>query len=566
MRYADLVDIYERLDDTDATLELTEIVAQAFADADAQHLPLLVKLLRGAPFAAWKPDELGLSSNLTLDAIATATGLDESVIEAQWRDRGDLGSAAAWAVEHERQQTLVASDLTVQAVHDTLHEIARYDGDGSQGRRVDTLAGLIADADPAAAKYVVRTVLGHLRLGIGEGTIRDAIAQAFLADRDDPAFEDAVDAVERAFHVTTDYRVVATTARDGGLAGLMDLDVELFRPLRVMLAQKAASLSDGLSDVAGDDGFVLLEYKLDGFRIQIHADSQDITIFTRRLEDVTHQFPEIVEWVETGITADECIIEGEVLAEDPATGEPRPFQDLSRRIKRKFDVDEMREEVPVSVHLFDLLYRDGDSYLDRSLRDRLDALDAVLDPRPGDFQRMSNRRTADLDTAESFYDEALAAGHEGLMLKNLDATYQPGRRVGYMAKVKPTMAPLDLTVVRAKWSEGRRSNRLGRLFLGCRDPDTGSFLEVGRLSTGFTDEQLAEITARLEPTIIEQDGRSVVFDPREVIEVEYEEIQASPEYESGYALRFPRFSQFRDDLGLDGVDTIDTVETRYESQ
>jgi len=580
MDYAALVETYERLEATAATLELTAIVADALRATDADQLPRVVTLLRGDPFAAWQPDELGLSSNLTREAIARATGVDEDAIEDRWRETGDLGSAAEWAVDNQRQQTLVSGDITVERVHETLREVATYEGEGSQGRRIDAVAGLLADADPVEAKYVVRTVLGHLRLGVGEGTIRDAIAEAFLADRDDPDFERAVEAVERAFQVTNDYRVVAATARDAGVDGLETLDVELFRPLRVMLAQKAEDLEDAFETVAGPTGrdgeaadegerdwdVALLEYKLDGFRIQVHVDGDEVTVFTRRLEDVTHQFPEVVEWVHECLDVETAIVEGEVLAEDPETGDPLPFQELSRRIKRKYDVDRLREEVPVSVHLFDLLYLDGETYLEAPLGERLEALDGILDPRPSEFGRVAHTRTDAVAEARAFYEAALAAGHEGLMAKNLEAGYQPGRRVGYMVKVKPTMEPLDLTVVGAKWSEGRRRNRLGRLFLGCRDPETGAFLEVGRLSTGFTDEELAEITDRLEPTIQEQDGREVVFEPTQVIEVAYEEVQESPEYESGYALRFPRFEGFRDDLELADVDTLERVEHRYEEQ
>ncbi len=562
MEYAALVDVYDRLDGTEATLELRDILADAFRAADDEHLSMIVKLVRGDPFAAWQPDELGLSSNLTLEAVARTTGLSPAEIEDEWRETGDLGSAAEWAVSNARQRTLVSDELTVRRVHDTLQEIATYDGEGSQGRRIDAVAGLLADAEPNEAKYIVRTVLGHLRLGVAEGTIRDAIAEAFLGGAED----ETVTAVERAFQLTNDYRVVATTARDEGLDGLSALDIELFRPLRVMLARKAEDVADALETVAPKCGTALVEHKLDGFRVQIHVEDDDVAVFTRRLEDVTHQFPEIVEWVDGSIDAESAIVEGEVVAEDPETGDPLPFQELSRRIKRKYDVDDLREEVPVSVHLFDLLYLDGETYLDRPLRDRLGAVDGVLEPVPGAFDRVAHRRVESDESAVSFYESALSAGHEGLMAKNLEATYQPGRRVGNMVKVKPTMEPLDLTVVRAKWSEGRRQNRLGRLFLGCRDPDTGEFLEVGRLSTGFTDEELDEVTKRLEPTIREQDGRAVVFEPSLVIQVAYEEIQESPDYDSGYALRFPRFEGFRDDLDLGEVDTVDRIATRYEEQ
>jgi DNA ligase-1 len=255
-----------------------------------------------------------------------------------------------------------------------------------------------------------------------------------------------------------------------------------------------------------------------------------------------------------------------VVAYDPDTGDPLPFQRLSERIKRVYEVERMTEAVPVGVHCFDLLSLDGEAYLDRPLRERIAALDGILEPIPGDFQRVEHRRTSDPERAEAFYEAALDASQEGVMVKNLAADYQPGRRVGYMMKCKRTMEPLDLTVVRAKWSEGRRSDNLGRLYLGCRDPETGAFREVGRLSTGFTDDELAAMTARLEPQIREQDGREVDLEPSEVIEVAYEEIQASPAYASGYALRFPRFEGFRDDLDLTDVDTCERVAALYEDQ
>jgi DNA ligase-1 len=298
----------------------------------------------------------------------------------------------------------------------------------------------------------------------------------------------------------------------------------------------------------------------------VHATPEETRVFTRRLEDVTHQFPDVVEAVEAGFDAESFVLEGEILGYDPDTEEPVPFQQLSRRIKRKYDVAELVADVPVVLYAFDLLAVDGETLLEETLADRVAALERRLDPIPMAFERMPNVTTADAATADSFYEDALAAGHEGVMVKNPTATYQPGKRVGYMLKVKPTMEPLDLTITRAKWSEGRRSNNLGRLYIGCRDPETDDFREVGRLSTGFTDDELAELTERLEQNIVAQNGREVDLEPAEVVEVAYEEIQESPEYDSGYALRFPRFEGFRDDIGLDEVDSLSRVEALYEQQ
>ena len=586
MEYAALVEVYERLAGTQSTHEKTAIVAETLAETAHEDLPMTARLLRGTLFAPWSPAELGVSSSLATRAIERATGVPAEEVEADWRETGDLGSAAARAAERAVQQTLVSETLTVEGVYGDLRALADYEGAGSEDRRVDTVAGLLADADPDEATYVVRTALGHLRLGVGRGTVRDAVATAFLGgDPDEPGDTPRADiqAVERALQVTNDPGLVAQTAATRGRPGLAALDLEVGRPVEVMLAEKAESVEaavvDGVAassaaegaDADGSDAPPpLSEYKVDGFRAQVHFAAGEHgdgatgpRLFTRRLEDVTAQFPDVVDAM-GGFDADSYIVEGEIVAYDPDTGEPVPFQQLSRRIKRKHDVERLAEEVPVVLYLFDLLLLDGVSLLDRSLVERVDALEGRLTERERALERMPNLRSDDPDRVREFYEAALAAGHEGLMVKTADAAYQPGKRVGYTRKIKPTMESLDLVVTRAKWSEGRRSNNLGRLYLACRDGDR--FREVGRLSTGFTDEQLATLTARLEPHIIEQSGRDVDLEPTEVLEVAYEEVQESPKYDSGYALRFPRFEGFRDDLDVTGVDTIERVESLYEGQ
>ena len=572
MEYTLLVEVYDDLAATDSTTEKRDVLAAAFADA-GELLSRLVTLVRGRLSPAYDRTELGVSSSLTLDAVCRATGARESAVRDRWKETGDLGDAAAWAVANASQQTLVSSTLTVQRVHDTLRELATYEGPGSQDRKVDALAGLLADADANEARYVVRTALGHLRIGVGEGTIRDAIAHAFL-----DGSEAAVAAVERAFQVTTDFRAVAATARDEGRAGLEALDVELFRPVQAMLAEKADSLPTAVTDAASD-GRAVCEYKYDGVRVQIHVDGDDVRLFTRRLEDVTAQFPDVVRAVDRGVGADRAVLDGELVGYTPDTvatdaRTPVAFQRLSQRIKRESDVESMARDVPVVVHLFDCL-ADDETLLASPLSDRIDRLDAAFDPVDPDpdaatagLERARSTRvtTGDLAPAETLYRDALDAGHEGLMVKNPDAAYQPGRRVGRLLKLKPTMEPLDLVVTRATYSEGRRSEWLGRLYLGCYAPSSGGFREVGRLSTGYTDEELAALTDRLEALVTARDGRDVELRPEVVLEVEYEEIQESSAYDSGYALRFPRFLGVREDAAPTDADTLERVEALYDTQ
>jgi DNA ligase-1 len=574
MDYAELVGRYERLAATDSTNEKRALLATAFADAGDQ-LDRVVLLARGRLYPAYDREELGVSSQLVLAAIQKATGVAEAELRERWSETGDLGDVAAWAVTSGGQQTLFSESLTVERVHDRLRGLAAVDGEGSQDRRVDTVAGLLSNADPDEARYVVRTALGHLRVGVGQGTIRDAIADAFLDGSDG-----AVDAVERAYQVTTDFQVVASTARADGRGGLEDLSVELGRPVQVMLAETAEDIRTGVADVAAD-GVALAEYKYDGFRVQMHVDGDDVSLFTRRLEDVTAQFPDVVRAIEDGVTADRVILDGELvgytpgtITADPGGREPLAFQRLSRRIKRESDIETTARELPVVVHVFDCLY-DEESLLSvplRERRDRLDRLTTPVSPEPtagvAGFEPARSLRVPedDLDEATALYREALEAGHEGVMLKNPGAAYQPGRRVGRLLKVKPTMEPLDLVVTRAQYSEGRRSQLLGRLYLGCYDPETDDLLEVGRLSTGYTDEELEALTDRLESLVVEQNGRAVDLEPSVVLEVEYEEIQESPEYDSGYALRFPRYLRTRETLAPEDADSIDRVESLYETQ
>ncbi|SEO90396.1 DNA ligase-1 [Halogranum amylolyticum] len=556
MEYRRLVAVYDRLDATSSTIEKTDILADSFADA-GELLPELTQLARGHLFASWESDELGVSSSLTARAIADTTGVDDDRIDEWWRETGDLGDAAAAAVEARPQTTLVSETLDVRDVYTTLRGLAAYEGTGSQTRRTDAIAELLADAEPNEARYIVRTIVGAMRLGVGEGTVRDAVATAFL-DGSEAAIRD----VERAYEVTNDFRTVGETARERGAAGLDDLSVELFRPIKAMLAQKAETVSDALDATERP----LLEYKYDGMRVKIHVRGETVRVFTRRLEDVTAQFPDVVRAVDDELTTQSAIIEAEVVAYDSETGDPTPFQKLSKRIKRTNEIEQLAAEYPVTVHAFDLLYHDGQSLIDAPLSERLTCLEELVGQSGQTVVRATHRRPTSGDDAASFYADALEAGQEGVIVKNLNAAYQPGSRVGYMLKVKPTMEPLDLVVVRAKWSEGRKSDWLGRLRLACWDVERQELREVGRLFSGLTDAQLREITAKLEPLIQSVDGRTARLRPEVVIEVEYEEIQESTTYDSGYALRFPRFGGFRDDLGPEDADRFERVERLYEDQ
>ena len=544
MDFRTLVEVYSELEATQATLEKTEILADLFVAAADDMLPRLVDLVRGQVFRDWESADLGVSTSLAQEAISKATGVDTDRIEHWWREEGDLGSAAAIAMSNRTQRTLLDAQLDVETVHDTLQDLAAYSGEGSQAKKVDAIAGLLTHTEPDEARYLVRTVLGTMRLGVGAGLVSDALAEALL-----DGSAEAIAAIERGYEVTNDFGIVATRARKASREGLEDLDVRLFRPIKPMLAHKAEDLSTALEELGDAEGVVLLETKYDGIRAKLHRRDDEIRMFTRRLEDVTEQFPDVIEAAHDSLGSVDYIVEAEVVGRDPETGRTVPFQQLSQRIKRKYDIPRLAQEIPVSVYVFDLLYVDGSSLLNRPLGERLEQLESMLGPVGESFRRAEYLRTDSLAAARDFYEMAVDGGHEGIMVKNLDATYQPGSRVGYQLKVKTTMEPLDLVVTRVKWSEGRKSGFLGRPYLACRDTSDGSLCEVGRMHTGFTDNDLEEFTDLVEPLIREVKGREAELSPEIVLEVSFEEIQASPTYNSGYALRFPRFERIRHELG-----------------
>jgi len=310
-----------------------------------------------------------------------------------------------------------------------------------------------------------------------------------------------------------------------------------------------------------------VEVKYDGARVQIHKDGEKIALFTRRLENVTKQFPDLVKLAKESVKVKRCILDGEMIGIDKKTGKPLPFQQLSQRVQRKYDIEKMVKEIPIQVNLFDIIFIDDRSLLDEPLKERRKVLEKIINPIQGKFQLGKHLVTKDLKKAEKFYKHALEQGQEGVIVKNLNSKYKPGRRVGYWLKVKPIMEPLDLVIIGAEWGTGKRVSWLSSFTLACRDPETGKYLSCGMMGTGLTDEQFKKITDKLKPIIIETQGRSVKLKPKIVFEIGYEEIQRSPKYESGFALRFPRLIRDRSaDKGPNETDTLSRLKNLYESQ
>lgn len=909
MKYSILADTYEKLEKISAKLEKTHIISKLLKETPKDLLSEVVLLLNGSVFPTWSEEELGVANQLIIRSVSKAYGINSNLVVKSFKKSGDLGLSVEELSKNKKQMTLGKKELEVDKVFENLKLIAKETGEGSQDRKINLIAELLTQATPKESKYIIRTVLGQLRVGVAEGIIRNAIAEAF---------EVSPKVVEDAWFLNPDYGEIAKIAREKGEKGLKEVKIELGKPVMVLLAEKAPSLKDAIESFDK----VVLEYKYDGmrcisgltklyikykglssiknikigdyvlthtgnykkviaknkrkiekkervFRLQtflgdefkitegheifanvngkiewipienvpkkadlifpipkikeqlkppknliletidcykkqfklnknffrflgfwigdgytntfngtyrvglifnektekklcdfykniikkefginkisinrhrgalylywtdkpflqwlsnnfrtamkrdwrgkslppwfwnvtkgnfiefikgwieadgytdkigrtslttkekelatfvqllalkfgiitgikklrikdkdyfklifvkskrnarivkdklfvkilkkeelrrfhsievdprqkvynlqveddesycvpmatlhnclIHKKGDNFWIFTRRLENITKAFPDVVKLCKASLKAKDCIVDGEALAIDPKTKRPLPFQTLSQRIKRKYDIEKIAKGIPIELNLFDIIYLNGKFLFDFTLEERRKLLAKVVNVIPGKIQLAKQLVTKDIKKAEKFYKESLKAGQEGLIVKNLEAKYHPGRRVaGGWLKVKPVLESLDLAIIGAIWGTGRRAGWLGSYILGCRDSDTGKFLECGMLGTGIkekktisSDTTLAELTKLLKPYIESEKGNEVKIKPKIIIEVAYEEIQKSPTYSSQFALRFPRLLRVRFDKGPEEADDLERLKRIFEIQ
>jgi DNA ligase-1 len=562
MEYKLLCDYYERLEKESSKLEKTKILAELFSKCSLEELEKVVFLVQGIVYPKYTQLELGIATQLMIKAMVKAYGTSEEKIEEEFAKLGDLGLVAEKLSKNKKQVTLFRKILSVEKVFEELRKLPLFSGEGSQEKKIQTIYHLLLMAEPKEGKYVTRTILGELRIGVAEGLIRDAIVEAFLPTKTKEEKERSEEAVDYAWNILSDFSIVAKIAKEKGIEGLRNVKIEIGRPIQVMLGEKAESIEE----VVKEFGEIAAEWKYDGMRTIIMKKNDKIWLFTRRQEDVTKQFPDLVELCKKGIKANECVIEGEAIAVDPKTNIPMAFQVLSQRIHRKYDIEKMVEKIPVQIHLFDIVYLNGEMLIGKPLIERRKILESIIEVIPGKFELAKQLITNDIKKIEEFYKEAINAKQEGLMLKVLNSPYRFGRHVGGWYKIKPTMENLDLVIVGATWGEGARANWLTSFELAVRDPDTGNFLRCGMMSTGLTEEEYEMMTEMLKPLIIQEKGKEVKVRPKIVIEVKYQEIQKSPNYESGYALRFPAFVRLREDKGPEEADSIERLVELYKSQ
>ncbi len=584
MRYSVLVSVYQQLEATTKRLEKTNILATFLKTVPPADLPVVIPLVRGKIFPDYDERNLGVADKLAAKAIQQATGATTEKLAAVWKETGDIGAAAARLITSKKQATLTSHPLTVEKIFTNLKKLATLEGHGSVDQKIGLIAELLTSATPAEAQYIIRTVLEDLRVGLGDGTMRDAITWAYfgdtlnvvydpqkndigLSDEKRATYGDVITTVQEAYDVAIDWSIVAATAAASGLDGLRKIELEPGRPVKVMLYQKARGIADAFETIGKP---AILEYKYDGFRMQVHKKGQTIRIFTRNLEDVTTQFPDVVAVIKTAVHADRYIIDGEAIGYDLTTKKFVSFQEISQRIKRKHNIAQMTRELPVVLVIFDILFLEGKTLLKTPFHERRALLEKIIKKAPG-IHLSQQLTTSDETDATSFYQRSLDAGNEGIMAKRPDGIYKPGSRVGYGVKIKPVMETLDVMITGAEWGEGKRGKWLATFTMAVRDTGTGTLVDIGNVGTGIKEKaeegvSFAELTKKLLPHVIQENGRAVRVKPTLVIEVAYEEIQASPTSTSGYALRFPRFIRLREDRGINDISTTDDVERLYTDQ
>ena len=581
MLYVTLAKTYERLEATSKRLEMTAILADLLGEAEPEELERVIYLTQGKIHPDWTGEpEIGIAEKMAIQAIAGASGLKREEVAGLMAETGDVGIAAERALQGKRMGKLGERRLTVSGVYSALDQIAGESGKGSSGRKRDRLVSLIADASPLEARYLMRTVVGALRLGVGDMTILDALARAYTDSAENR------DLLERAYNLTSDLGYVARTLVESGLDAITGVKVVVGKPIRMMLAQRLSTPAEIVEKLGGRCS---AEYKLDGERFQIHKRGDDIQIFSRRRENITRMYPDAVEMARGHVRAEEAIIEGEGVAIDPKTEELRPFQTLMQR-RRKYRIREMMERFPIAVFLFECLYADGEDLTLEPYPVRRRRLREIVDE-TARFKPVRAAETSDPAEMERLFEEAIADGCEGLVVKSTGdgSIYRAGARSWLWVKLKRSyqskmVEPVDLAVVGAFHGRGRRGGGYGALLAAAYDPDADVFRTVCKVGSGFTDEDLGRLPGMLEeyrredrhPRVKALLEADIWFSPGLVIEVLGDEITLSPIHtcafnrlreSSGLAIRFPRFTgRWREDKAPEDATKVDEIVGMYNAQ
>ncbi len=581
MRFELLAKIFEEIEATSKRLEMTDLLVKLLKETPKDLVDKVVYLTQGKLYPDYKGIELGMAEKLVEKAISFASGRTEAEVESAFHRDGDLGLAAQEMLKKRSQSTLMKKQLTVEAVYGTFDRIARASGDRSVDMKIKLLSSLLIDASPSEAKFVARMALGRLRVGIADMTILDALAIAYAGGKE---FREPF---ERAYNLSSDLGYVAKSVATHGIDGVKNLGISVGRPIRSMLCERLSSAQEILTKLAGKGS---AEYKYDGLRIQAHISKTNVQLFSRRLENITSQFPDVAESIRSAVLAEQAILEGECVAVDANTGDMLPFQVISQRRGRKYEIEAMAEEVPVTVFLFDVLYDDGQDFTLTPYLERRAELTKIV--KESDQVRIAEQMMSDdADELERYFDKAVSMGCEGLVVKNVgpESVYQAGARgwlwIKYKRSYKAEVADtFDLVPVGAFHGRGKRAGSYGALLMAVYNPDADQFETISKLGSGFTDEDLEKLHKILGQDIVShrhvrvssEMKADVWFTPTKVLEVSADEITLSPLHTcalgsvrrgSGLALRFPRFTgKYRDDKSPEDATTTKEALEIYHRQ
>lgn len=576
MKFLELANSYEMIEATSSRISMTYYLADLFKKVPYDVIDKVSYLTEGRLYPNFIGIELGMAEKMALRALSLATGISIDKVENEYKKKGDIGIISENLLRAGcHQMTLFKRDLEVEDVYESLDRIARTSGAGSSDTKIKILSGLLTDASPKEAKYIMRIVTGRMRLGIADMTIIDAISQAFAGGRKDD--------VERIYNMTSDLGDIAKALSKDGMEGIKEYHVKVGRPIRMMLAQRLNSVKE----IVEKTGMAICDYKYDGERVQIHKNGRKVELFSRNLENITSQYPDITMFTRQNFKVNEAIVEGECVAVDRDTGYMLPFQELMKR-RRKYGIEEKAEEFPVNMYLFDALLIDGEDIMNLPLDKRRNILkNSVVE---GDGLRLADAIVSkDIVEIEKFFESAIENGCEGLILKDPGSTYQAGARGWSWIKIKRSyqskMAePTDLVIVGAFFGRGKRSGTYGALLVAVYDHEKDTFSTISKVGSGFTDEELGSLPKilndykieRKHPRVESMIEADIWFTPKIVIEIIGDEFTLSPIHACGFnkirdnagiAIRFPRFTHnLRYDKSPEDATTVKEVIDMYNAQ
>ena len=578
MEFSIISELFEMMEKTTKRIELTNILVELLKKTPKKIIPNVVYLLQGIIRPNFEGVELGIAEKLAIRAISKSAGLPIKKIEDDYRDGGDLGLTASNILKIKTQTTFTAEKITVERVYETLFKIAKLEGKGSQDLKMKYISSLLNDATPLEAKFLLKILLGTLRLGIAENTVMDALAIAFTGKKENRV------QIENAYNVSSDLGKVSLIVATDGIDEIKKFKISLFSPIRPMLADRVQSEKDVIKKMP--EQFVA-EYKLDGERVQIHKQSDKIVLFSRRLENITQYYPDIVERIGKTLNVNEGVFEAEIVPINENTGEFLPFQELMHR-RRKYKLDKAVSQYPITVNFFDVLYYDKKDCLNLECSERRKILEQIV--HEDNFSKLVPMLfVKNENEIEDFLENSINAGCEGLMLKAPSAPYRAGMRGSNWLKLKREYRnelgdSLDLIVIGAYFGRGRRTGLYGTLLLATYNPEKDNLPSICKVGTGFTDESLDQlyqilsnkVTLKKNPRIVSEMEADIWFEPELVLEIVASEITLSPIHKtgldlirksSGFALRFPKFTgKIRYEKAVEDASTGEEVFALYKRQ